>query len=106
MSAPRNAGPRTALREQVPNLNAGAGTIEARLKNSAVLRCEAGNSGSAKQSGRCVAKPAKALKLVVWLTASGKPDCKDTIPATCHPLVSFPTAPLGWNLWLGPTGRS
>src|SRR5918999_816000 len=71
----RYDGPRTGLRDDVPSVNCGAIANAAVLNQRAGVRLPAGNSGSPTRFGRCVPKPAKALKFVVCVTANGTPDC-------------------------------
>src|SRR6185295_1340988 len=66
MSAFRYCGPRTGLRELLPIVNCGAMVKAEVLKNRAVLRSDDGRLGSLLKFGRCVPKPANALKLVTW----------------------------------------
>src|SRR5262249_11478039 len=56
-------------------------------------RWSAGRLGSPITLGRCTPYPAKALKLVSWLIANGNPDCRESTPATCQPLVKCPATP-------------
>ena len=69
VSAFRYCGPRTGLRELLPIVNCGAIVNAVVLKNLAVVRSEDGRFGSLTRFGRCVPKPANALKLVAWVTA-------------------------------------
>ena len=67
----------------------------------------AGSVGSPTRFGRCTPKPAKALKLVVCVTATGTPDCSVT-SAVDRPVVDERAEHAVQLSWRGPrpTGRS
>src|SRR6185295_5058331 len=106
MSAFRYCGPRTGLRELLPIVNCGAIVNVDVSKNCAVVRSDDERFGSLTRFGRCVPKPANALKLVTWVTASGIPDCRFTAADSSHPLRIAPAKPCGWNNFPAPNGNS
>ena len=91
----RYAGPRTGLRELLPMVNCGAIVNGAVLKKRAVVCSDEERFGFATRFGRCVPKPANALKFVTWVTASGNPDCRVTTPASSRSFRIAPATPPG-----------
>src|SRR3954471_19771784 len=85
---------------------AGAGTNALVLNHRSTDRLPAGSVGSPITFGRCVPKPANALLLVVWVTASGMPDCSVSTPVSVQSLTRAPATPLAHLLRPVPHGMS
>ena len=83
-------------------VNCGAIANAAVLKNCAVVCCDEGRLGFDETFGRCVPKPAKALKFVTCVTAKGSPDCNVPTPASSNPAKTLLVQPVANDApWLG-----
>src|SRR5262245_23857359 len=87
-------------------VNCGAIANAAVLKNCAVVCCDEGRLGFDETFGRCVPKPAKALKFVTCVTAKGSPDCNVPTPASSNPAKILLVQPLVANRFPLPKGSS